>query len=441
MEIPVYVAEAMSRMENNGFECYIVGGCVRDSLLGRTPVDWDICTNAPPATTLSLFDDVPCIPTGLKHGTVTVVWNGIPLEITTYRTEDAYTDGRHPDRVRFVSSIEEDLSRRDFTVNAMAYHPVRGLVDLFGGARDLNDGYLRCVGEASQRFKEDALRILRALRFASCYGFTVEKATAEALEREADGLSQVAAERIRAELDRMLTGAFVGDVLRRFYRILFRVIPELADTRGFHQHSRYHHLDVFEHTVTAVASCVAELPVRLALLLHDVGKPHCFSRDENGQGHFYGHAAISERLAGDILKRLRYDNRTAELVLRLIKYHDTVITADEHLIKRWLNRFGAEFLHYLLLVKEGDCLGQIPSLKEERFGETVAIRCVISKILEQQQCFSLKDLAINGRDVMAQGIREGKRVGETLQWVLDAVIDGALPNDRDVLLEAIQKKT
>ncbi len=440
MDLPKYVSTAMKRLENNGYECYVVGGCVRDNLLGIMPADWDICTNALPNDTLSLFGDVPCIPTGLQHGTITVVWDGVPLEITTYRTENTYTDGRHPDKVSFVSSIEEDLSRRDFTVNAMAYHPDKGLVDPFNGQQDLEKRLLRCVGKAETRFQEDALRIVRALRFSACYGFSVENETAKALETCANGLSKVAAERIRMEWDRLLLGEHVGEVLKQFYSVFLFVFPELTDTVGFHQHSRYHCFDVFTHTVTAVCRSAPLLPVRLALWLHDIGKPSCFSQAEDGEGHFYGHAAVSERMAADILTRLRYDNHTTDTVLRLIRYHDTVITADERLIKRWLNRFGAAFLSLLLLVKEGDCLGQIASLKEERLRESAEIRRIMNKIITQQQCFSLKDLAINGHDVMALGIT-GKAVGDALAWALNAVIDDDLPNDRESLLTAIQKNT
>lgn len=441
MQLPQLVKEVLERIEESGYEAYVVGGCVRDALLGSQPSDWDICTSALPERLLDLFADVPCIPTGLKHGTVTVVWKGESMEITTYRTEKGYSDGRHPDRVHFVTSIHDDLSRRDFTVNAMAYHPARGLIDPFGGKADLDRGLLRCVGVAETRFREDALRILRGMRFAACYGFSVEAKTAAAILNEADGLHQVAAERIRAELERLLIGKGVGGVLRQFREVLFRVIPELKAADGFEQHSPYHHLDVFAHTVEAVSQAAPELPVRLALLLHDAGKPECFTWDELGHGHFYGHAAVSEQMARDILHRLRYDRMTIERVLLLIRYHDTLLYPEEPRIKRWLNRFGEDFFRQLLLVKEGDCLGQIPSLKGERLPELEQIKEVLDRVVAQQQCFSLKDLAINGRDVLALGIAEGKQVGAALEWALNAVMDGSLPNEQETLLAALRKKT
>ncbi len=441
MQLPKDVLDVMARIEENGYECYVVGGCVRDSLLGLEPFDWDICTNALPGDIISLFSDVPCHPTGISHGTVTVVWQDRPFEITTYRTEDMYSDSRHPDGVQFVNSITEDLSRRDFTVNAIAYHPVRGLVDPFGGEEDLRNRLLRCVGVAENRLKEDALRILRGLRFAACYGFEAERDTAQALLSCAAELSHVAAERVQAELSRLLMGTFVGKVLRGFYPIFFHILPELESTLGFEQHSRYHHLDVFQHIVESVSRSRAELPVRLALLFHDIGKPRCFTLDMDGNGHFYGHPAISEELARGILKRLRYDCQTTERVLLLIRYHDTVISPDESSVKRWLRRYGEEFLRQLLLVKEGDSLGHATALTEIRLQELAMIRETMERVVEEQQCFLLKDLAINGNDVMGLGIEEGKRIGEALQWALDRVIEGALPNERETLLDALRKNT
>lgn len=441
MQFPDRVKTVIERLENNGYEAYVVGGCVRDSLLGLSPADWDVCTCALPQTVCDLFTDFTCVPTGIQHGTVTVVIEGIPIEITTYRSEEGYGDHRHPDCVTFVSSLKTDLSRRDFTVNAMAYHPVRGLVDPFGGKEDLKNGLLRCVGNARKRFEEDALRILRCLRFASCYAFDIEKKTAAAIDEMADGLSFVAEERIREELNRLLLGKAVESVLLRFRSVLFHVIPELKATDGFEQHSRYHHLGVFEHTVASVSLSRCDLPVRIALLLHDVGKPRCFSMDETGQGHFIGHHALGEETAVEVMRRLRYDRQTIERVALLIRYHDTVVIPEETKVKRWLNRFGEAFFRQLLLVKEGDCLGHAPVLHEERLRELNAIHAVLDRIVEQQQCFSLKDLAVNGNDLIDLGVAKGKAIGEALQWALDEVMDGRLPNDREILREALRKRT
>lgn len=439
MQIPNTVQQVLYRIEQNGYQGYVVGGCVRDRLLGRLPADWDVCTDASPETILSLFPDVPCIPTGLKHGTVTVVWDGEPIEVTTYRIESGYSDNRHPDQVQFVATVEEDLSRRDFTINAMAYHPERGLVDPYGGQTDLSAGILRCVGVPRQRFQEDALRILRCLRFASRYGFRIEPVTAEAVRMETHRLSMVAAERVRAELDRLLLGRAVEEILTVYADVLFHLIPEMRPMQGFWQFNPHHHLDVWGHTVQAVASSAEKLTVRLALLLHDIGKPQCFTRDADGVGHFYGHGAVGVEMAETILHRLRYDHHTVDNVLRLIRYHDVLLPTEERGVKRWLNRFGEDFLYDLLLVKDGDCLGQPTDLQQSRLQETEHIREMIRHVVSERQCFSLKDLAINGYDVLALGGYSGKQVGEALNDALEAVMDGIVANDRESLLELLKK--
>lgn len=438
--LPKTVETIIQRLEESGYSAYVVGGCVRDSLMGRVPHDFDICTNALPERVMQIFSDLTCVPTGLQHGTVTVVWEKEPFEITTYRTEGEYRDSRHPDRVSFVATIEEDLSRRDFTVNAMAYHPVRGLVDPFGGKEDLSRRVLRCVGDPEKRFTEDALRILRGLRFAACYGFSLEETTAAAIIKLAPRLHFVAAERIREELDRLLMGKYAGSVLLPYRSVFAEILPELKPTFDFEQHNPHHHLDVYGHTVQAVVSGEERLPVRLALLLHDIGKPRCFSRDEKGIGHFYGHASVSAAMAEDILNRLRYDRRTVERVCLLIRYHDGVILPEEPRIKRWLSRFGEEFLRQLLLVKAGDNLGQPPSLAAQRLKELSELHRIIDRVLEKEDCFSLRDLAINGNDLLDMGYT-GKRIGEGLQWALEAVMDGRLENERDVLLNALRENT
>ncbi len=438
MQLSDSAAAILKRLEENGYEAYAVGGCVRDSLLGLPPHDFDICTAALPEQMLAVFSDVTCIPTGLQHGTVTVVWEGQPLEITTYRTEGCYSDSRHPDRVEFVRSVEADLARRDFTVNAMAYHPQRGLVDPFGGEADLKLGLLRAVGDPTTRFTEDALRLLRALRFAACYGFELEEETARAARALAPRLSLVAAERVREELNKLLLGRYAAKILLEFREVLLPVLPELEAIFDFEQHNPHHHLDVYGHTVQALTAAASDLTVRLALLLHDIGKPTCFSRDDAGIGHFYGHAAVSGRMAKAVLERLRYDRRTVEQVCLLIRYHDVVLEPEDRLIKRWLNRFGADFLHQLLLVKAGDNLGQPAALAEARLAELEELHRRIDRIVAEAQCFSLKDLAISGRDVMALGYT-GKAVGQKLQWALEAVMDNRLPNTREALLQALCK--
>ncbi len=434
MTIPSAAAAAMRRLHEAGFACHAVGGCVRDSLLGLTPHDWDLTTNALPEQMLAVFTSERVIPTGLSHGTVTVLIDDVPLEITTYRTDGEYRDHRRPDSVAFVSDITEDLRRRDFTVNAMAYSPESGLCDPFGGERDLQAGILRCVGNPSERFEEDALRILRGLRFAATYGFTVEEKTAEALFEKAPLQRMVASERLQAELNRLLTGNYAGDVLRRFSAVLYPILPELQAMTGFEQHSRYHDKDVLEHTIAALDSGCPEIEVRLTLLLHDCGKPACFTMDEAGGGHFYAHAAKSEAMAEGILRRLKYDRRTRETVRRLVKYHDVPIDNTDAALRRWLNRLGEQELRWLLAVQEADTKAHAPWVAEERLAHLAALRTRLDAILAEGQCVSLKTLAVCGEDFLQHGVRPGRDLGECLRMLLDEVLCGNLPNERDILL-------
>ena len=320
--IPSYARTALDRLTAAGHEAWLVGGCVRDLLLGRTPGDYDITTAALPEETEGVFAGEQLIETGLRHGTVTVVLEGCPLEITTYRVDGTYADARHPDQVTFTRSLREDAARRDFTVNAMAYHPDRGLWDGFGGRADLEKGLLRCVGDPETRFREDALRILRAVRFASVLGFTLEPATAEAARRTAPLLGQIAPERLSAELTKLLCGPGAGTVLGEYPDILGALIPELGPMVGFDQRNLHHCHDLLTHTAAAVDNIPPDPALRLAMLLHDVGKPETFSLGEDGQGHFYGHAKRSVELADAILRRLRYPNHLREKAVTLIRFHD-----------------------------------------------------------------------------------------------------------------------
>lgn len=439
MYLPEQVKTVIRRMNSAGFHCHIVGGCVRDSLLGLVPHDWDLTTNALPAQVMDVFSDCRVIPTGVEHGTVTVLIDDVPLEITTYRTDGEYTDHRRPDSVRFVAHIEEDLSRRDFTVNAMAWNENEGLCDPFGGADDLRAHCLRAVGDPAVRFTEDALRIFRALRFSATYGFSVEPATAEALCRKAPLLQSVAAERLRAELDRLLVGEYAGDVLRRFSTVLFEVIPELKTTEGVCQYNPYHDKDVWGHTVAALESAPRVLAVRLALLLHDIAKPQCFEwiRKEDHFGHFPDHPRRSAALAQDILRRLRYDNNTIHTVCTLIRHHDDPIPETDAGIRRWLYNLGEETLCWLLDVKEGDCDGHAAHMPSARREELHRLRERIARVVAEGQCTSMEMLAVSGRDLLAHGIPEGEQIGNRLKQLLDAVLDGTLPNDREILLQSI----
>ena len=440
MNIPQYVNDALITLEKAGFEAYLVGGCVRDSLLGISPNDWDVCTVATPEQIQAVFAHNVVIPTGIQHGTVTVICNDIPLEITTYRTESEYHDHRHPETVTFVKTIEEDLSRRDFTVNAIAYHPSRGIVDPYDGVSDLKSRTLRAVGNPRKRFEEDALRILRAFRFACVYGFDIEECTKTAMLDRADLLQHVAAERIQSELKRLLMGAYVRVAVHELYPILFSVLPELEACRGVDQHSPYHCFDVLVHSISCVGQAQPDLSVRLAALLHDIGKPICFTIDSQGVGHFFGHASISKDLAHDALSRLRFDSKTIEEVCILIQYHDVVIEATRPTVRRWLNKLGVDRFRKLLAVKKADTLAQNPELIPDRIQKIETLQEILNSILEEQACFCIRDLDVNGNDIQSLGIVQGPAVGRCLQWLLEEVMEQRIPNIKQELLDAVRKK-
>lgn len=435
--LPQGVAFLIKELESSGFEAWAVGGCVRDSLLGITPHDWDVCTSAQPGQTLSVFRGRRVIETGIKHGTVTVLLDSVPYEVTTYRTEGIYSDNRRPDSVSFVLSLQEDLSRRDFTVNAMAFHPSRGLYDDFGGAEDLRNKIIRCVGDPAIRFSEDALRIMRALRFSATYSFTIEEKTAQALLDLKDRLLLIAPERIREELMRLIAGAAATDILREYAQVLFTVLPELAPMHGFEQFNPSHHLDIWEHTLQSVSAMTPEPMLRLAMLLHDAGKPACFFRDKKGVGHFYGHPQESYKIAGEVMTRLRFDNLTMKTVEELVLHHDEVIPAKESSILHWLHRIGETRLRQLTAVKRADAMAQHPDKREEKLRDIGALECCLLLVLQKKLPYRLKDLAITGEDLKSAGIAPGPQVGRILNSLLVKVMDGELQNEKDALLKAV----
>ena len=436
--IPDAVLCLMERLTSCGFEAFAVGGCVRDSLLGKTPKDWDVCTGATPDDMKTCFSGLRVLETGLKHGTLTVLSAGRPVEVTTYRVDGPYRDNRRPSEVTFVHDIEQDLSRRDFTVNAMAYHPERGLIDPFGGRGDLAAGLLRCVGDPAARFREDALRILRALRFASVLGFSIEAETARRLHEDRALLKNISAERIGAELYKLLCGVGVRRILLEYPDVLGVFIPELLPMVGFDQNNPHHRYDVWAHTAAAVATAPGEPVLRLVMLFHDFGKPASYSQDKNGIGHFYGHQAKSAELTREILKRLRFDNDTVDTVSALVLHHDATLKPEPRHILRWLGRLGPENYRRLLQIKLADAAAQNPEEYPETVTEIAQIREQLDRVLAEQRCFSLKDLAIGGDDLIALGITQGQRLGAVLKTLLDMVIDGSVDNEREVLLEAAQ---
>lgn len=441
IRIPPDVNRVMGLFELYGFETFVVGGCVRDSLLGIRPHDWDICTSATPDEMLAICAErgIKTIKTGLKHGTITLVVEGGCYEFTTFRIDGRYSDNRHPDSVTFTSNLHEDLARRDFTMNAMAYNDLYGLVDPFNGEEALRRKEIVCVGNPADRFQEDALRVMRALRFASTYGFTIEENTAAAIHQFAPSLNNVAAERIQAELCKLLIGKGALDVLLNYSDVISTIIPELAPCIGFDQKNRYHEYTIYDHIAHAVSNYVGDdLSVKVALLLHDIGKPQCFTEDKRG-GHFHGHGLPSRDLADTVTKRLRFDNKTRDEVLTLVLYHDSVIDPTPKVVRRWLNKIGETKFRKLLKVRMADIKAHSKGTQESRVKRCLALGNILDEVIEQEQCFSLKDLAINGRDVMSFGVPEGKYVGKVLNHLLDLVVDGSVPNEAEALMETIQQ--
>ena len=433
-EIPDYVRIVLETLERAGQEAWCVGGCVRDTLLGRTPEDWDVTTSALPEEILTLFRD-HAIPTGLRHGTVTVRSDHRNVEVTTYRLDGPYHDHRRPDSVVFTRSLQEDLARRDFTVNAMAMD-LRGQVrDPFGGRADLERKLLRCVGDPDRRFSEDALRILRCLRFAAVLGCSIHPDTAAAVHRNRALLAEIAQERIQAELGKLLTGERAAEVLREYPDVIGVFWPEILPMVGFDQKNRHHCYDVWEHTLHALAAAPPEAEVRWAVLLHDIGKPRCFTADGNGVGHFYGHGGISRDMADDMLRRLKCSTEFRETVVRLVDWHDRNIPRTDKSIRRALRALGERDLRRLIAVKRADNLAQDPAYRS-RQSELDQAEAMVEKLLAEDACFSLKQLAVNGHDLLRQGL-SGPALGRTLEALLDGVIAGELPNEREALLAAV----
>ena len=440
----IHIAEGakalLQQLNSAGFAAYAVGGCVRDSLLEQAPKDWDICTSALPEQIMEVFSELHCIPTWRSYGTVTVRYEGESYEVTTFRKELGYSDSRHPDGVRFLNSLKEDLARRDFTINAMAADRNGQVTDLFGGKVDLELGLIRCVGEARERFAEDALR------FAARFGFSMEEKTAEAIHEQKERLLHVAPERLRKELSGLLCGRAAVPILDRFSDVIFLLIPELADSKGFRQFNYHHALDVWQHSLLTLSSIPATEPLRLAALLHDIGKPSCFHFDKYLVGHFYGHAKLSCAYTQRILRRLRYDNDTIDTVCTLIRCHDTPLMprpkeggSREKTLRRLLGRLGQERLLQLIELKRADRLGKGNVDTAQVDAQINEIRALLQGILEQALCVRQDQLAVNGRDLMALGMAPGPEMGQLLRQMLDAVIEGDLNNDREVLVEFAQK--
>jgi tRNA nucleotidyltransferase (CCA-adding enzyme) len=438
IDIPANIKKALDILDNNGFEAFIVGGCVRDSLMGKAPNDFDVTTSARPQEIMNCFKGFKTVTLGIKHGTVAVIIDGEQVEITTYRVDGEYKDNRRPDSVTFTKNIKEDLSRRDFTINAIAYNQNCGLLDCFGGREDIENEIIRCVGKPKTRFQEDSLRILRGLRFASTLGFEVEESTSFAMEECKNLIKNISSERIFCEFKKLLLGENVESVLLKYYSVIGSFIPEILPSVGFDQKNIYHKYDVYGHTVKAICSSPYNEIIRLAMFFHDIGKPSCFTQ-KDGIGHFYGHSKISEEITRKVLIRLKVDKKALEEICTLVRYHDIQMNITEKSVRRLLLKFGEEMFFMLLDVKRADNKSKAESLwcRMEDFQK---IEDIAKKILNEHQCISLKTLEINGHDIIAEGITDGREIGRLLKLALDAVIDGDIPNQKERLIELIRKE-
>ena len=432
-----YEAEwIIDNIRSHGYEAFIVGGCVRDAVLGRIPGDWDITTSAKPEQVKEIFGKT--VDTGLKHGTVTIIKHGSGYEVTTYRIDGEYLDGRHPETVEFTPDLREDLKRRDFTINAMAYHPKEGIVDLFHGMDDMQNKVIRCVGDPLERFHEDALRIMRAVRFSAQLGFEIEEETKAGISRLTQNLRNVSAERIQAELVKLLVSPH-PDYLRVAYEtgITKEFLPEFDRMMATPQNTKHHCYSVGEHTVAALEHIVGDKVLRLTMLLHDVAKPVCRTTDASGNDHFYGHPKEGSEMARKILRRLKFDNDTTDKVCRLVCWHDDNPPLSEKNVRRAVSRIGVEQYPALFAVKRADILAQSEYQREEKLSYVDGYEALYREILEKNQCLTIRDLAVNGSDLIAAGMKPGKEIGETLKSLLELVLDDPELNNRELLLERI----
>ncbi len=438
IELPEKVSFIIQTLQLHGFEAYAVGGCVRDSILGRIPDDWDITTSATPMETKELF--ARTFDTGIEHGTITVLIDKEGFEVTTYRVDGKYEDSRHPKEVTFTRSLKEDLLRRDFTINAMAYNDTEGLVDIFGGMEDLEKKRIRCVGNAIERFGEDALRVMRAVRFAAQLGFEIEEETKKGIQTLAPTLVNISAERIQVELIKMLVSPN-PELIRAAYELGVTkvILPEFDEMMATAQETPHHMYSVGEHTIKSLCVVRAEKVLRLTMLLHDVGKPQKKTIDENGRAHFKMHDVLGVDMTKNILKRLKFDNDTLHKVTKLVQFHDYRIPATAKSVRKLMNKIGEDLFPYYLEVRTADTLAQSEYLREEKLQNIEEITAIYREILEKGECVSLKDLAINGSDLIAAGVEPGKEIGRRLGALLEIVLENPEYNTKEKLLE-IQKE-
>ena len=435
IKMPGKVNKIIGVLQEAGFEAYAVGGCIRDSLLGRTPNDWDITTSAKPMEVKALFSHT--IDTGIQHGTVTILLDREGFEVTTYRIDGEYEDGRHPKEVSFTGSLEEDLKRRDFTINALAYNETAGLIDIFEGQKDLKDGIIRCVGNAEERFTEDALRMLRAIRFSAQLGYRIEENTLAAIHKLAGNLEKISAERIQTELLKLMVSPH-PDYLRTAYecgvtKVFFPEFDLAMETPQNHPHHCY---NVGEHILHSLLEVPADKVLRLTMLLHDIAKPQCLTVDEKGITHFHGHEEMGAEMSRVILRRLRMDNDTTDKVCRLVRFHDygNGVAPDRRIVRRAVNKIGEDLFDDFLLVKKADLLAQSMYLRKEKLSNLAAWDTCYREIREAEECVSLRTLAVNGRDLIAAGLQPGRELGDILKQLLDEVLETPEKNEKDYLI-------
>ena len=437
IDMPQAVKEIIDTLEGAGYEAFAVGGCVRDAVLGREPADWDITTSAMPEEVKALFSRT--IDTGIQHGTVTVMKDHVGYEVTTYRIDGEYEDARHPKEVSFTSNLVEDLKRRDFTINAMAYNDRAGIVDEFDGIGDLERGIIRCVGNPKDRFGEDALRMLRAVRFSAQLGFGIDEETKAAITELAKNLEKISAERIQVEFVKLRTSDH-PDYLRAAYEtgITAVVLPEFDACMNCEQNNPYHIYNVGEHTLQSLLKVEKDKVLRLTMLFHDFGKPQAHTKDEEGISHFYGHSGISSDMARTIMRRLKFDNDTTDKVKKLTAEHDRMIKNEPKYVRRAVSKIGKELFPYYLKVRKADILAQNPEKAKERLEEREVLEHLYKEILEKEQAVTIKELAVDGKDLLAVGIKQGKQIGEILSALLEIVLEEPEKNTKEILLTYVK---
>lgn len=437
--LPKNVKTIIKILNTHNYEAFIVGGCVRDSVIGLTPHDWDICTNAKPEEIKKCFENFNTFDSGIKHGTISVVLDGEVFEVTTYRIDGTYSDNRRPDSVTFTSDITQDLARRDFTINAMAYNEKRGLIDPYGGRNDLSDKIIKCVGNPDFRFNEDALRIIRALRFASVYNFEIDDETAKSIHKNADLLNNIAVERISVELNKLLSGNGAEKILNNYRDVIAVFIPEIKPMFDYNQHTKHHNRDLWHHTIYAVKSIDNTPLLRMSMLLHDIGKPKACKRDEDGTCHFKGHPKYSAEMAETILRRLKYSNDFIETCITLIKYHDVRFSGSKRQLRHVMSAIGDKNVELLLKIQRADIMAQSDYKHKEKL-EKLDLACQTYKeILADKDCFTLKQLKINGNDIKNLGLSEGIKIGKILKILLGLVIEDKIENEKSALIKKAEE--